>query len=111
MSWQADADAAVLTTLLGTFDHKPVWDQAKPPHDTKTVVGHKRNFGSTETEHVNSYGVSGAEFIVKASDFAAAPEKFDTFNVGGEIYTAVDVVPQRGFNNQVILYRCYCRGK
>ena len=111
MSWQTDADNAVLVTLLGTFDHQPVWDQAKPPHATKTVVGHKRNFGSAETEHVNAYGVSGVEIIVAASDFASAPEKFDTFDVGGEKYTVVDVIPQRGFNNTVIIYRCYSRGK
>ena len=111
MSWQADADAAVLTTLLGTFDHNPVWKQAKPPHDTKTVVGHKRNFGSNETELVNAYGIDGVELIVKASDFTLAPEKFDRFTVGGEVYTVTDVKAQRGFNNAVILYRCYSRGK
>ena len=111
MSWQDDADAAVLTSLLATFDHAPVWEQAQPPHSTKTVVGHKRNFGSAETEHVNAYGVSGVELIVQASDFTTAPSKFDTFNVGGEKYTVVDVIPQRGFNNQIIIYRCYSRGK
>ena len=111
MTWQTDADGAVLTALLTTFDHAPVWDQAKPPHATKTVVGHKRNFGSDETEHVNAYGVSGAEVIVRASDFASPPEKFDTYTIGNEKYTIVDVVPQRGFNNQIIIYRCYSRGK
>ena len=111
MTWQTDADAAVLTTLLGTFDHKPVWTQAKPPHATKTVVGHKRNFGSNETELVNAYGIDGVELIVKASDFATAPEKFDKFTVDTEVYTVTDVKPQRGFNNSVIIYRCYSRGK
>ena len=111
MTWQTDADAAVLTTLLGTFDHKPVWDQAKPPHANKTVTGHKRGFGADETELVNAYGVNGCEMIVKASDFAAQPEKFDQFTVGSERYTVDAVRPQRGFNNSVILYRCFCKGK
>ena len=111
MTWQDDADGAVLTSLLATFNHAPVWEQAHPPLATNTVVGHKRNFGSTETEHVNAYGVSGAELIVQASDFTIPPAKFDTFKVGGEKYTVVDVVPQRGFNNKVIIFRCYSRGK
>ena len=111
MSWQSDADAAVLTTLLGTFDHAPVWRMAAPPHTSKTVVGHKRNFGSAETELVNAYGIDGCEIIVKASDFPTPPAKFDRFTIDGEVFTITDAKPQRGFNNSIILYRCYSRGK
>ncbi len=48
MSWQTDSDAALLGIVLKTFDHAPVWKQAKPPHETATVVGHVKRFGSKE---------------------------------------------------------------
>ena len=111
MTWQTDADTALLTTLLGTFDHAPVWRQAQAPHTTQTVVGHKRNFGASETELVGAYGIDGCEIICKAASFPTPPTKFDRFTIDGEVFTVTDVKPQRGFNNSVILYRCFSRGK
>ena len=111
MTWQADADAAVLGQLLSTFDHAPVWRQAQAPHNTKTVVGHVRNFGSAETEVVASYGIDGVEIICRAKDFVVPPMKFDRFTIGNLVYTAQDVKEQRGFQNQLLVYRIFCKGK
>ena len=111
MTWQTEGDAALLKVVLQTFDHGPVWRQAKPPNTTNQVIGHIRRFGSSENELVNSYGVNGVEIICQADTFPVPPSKFDRFTIDTEIFTATDVKPQRGFDNKLIFYRIYCKGK
>ena len=107
--WQQDSDVAIIA-LLDTFDHGPIYVNAKTQAGKK-VVGHFRPFGSAEQEHINAYGVSGGEVIVKSVQFNTPPEKFDKFIFNFEQYVTIDVVPVRGFANVIIAYRCFVKGK
>lgn len=109
MSWQADSNAATIN-VLQTFNHRPMWDQAKAPRAKKIVTGHRRNFRSDETEYVNAYGSHGVEIICLAADFPEEPVKFDRFTVAGEVYTVKDVRHKNGFDNTVLFYACLCTG-
>lgn len=111
MSWQTTADYAQVGILLATFNHQPRWMQAQAPHTDLVVKGFRRYFGSEEVEYINSHGAKGAEIICDLATFnGMAPEKFDRFEVDGEIFTvqAVKVIP--GHTNSRLIVRCYCHG-
>ena len=110
MTWKNDADAAMVSTVLAKYDHKPTWKQNKTPSLTKVVRGHLRQFRSDETDLINAYGVHGVEIICDAASFPTAPIKFDEFDLNGEVYTVNDVRIQNGFDNTPIVYRCLCKG-
>ena len=103
-------DQALLQLLsMPEFNHSPTWTQAKPPNASKVVTGHRRFIGSDEETLINAYGTGSIEMISKAADFTAIPEKFDEFNVKGDIYIVHDVKHQIGFNGTVLFYRCFCK--
>lgn len=109
MAWQGDADSSILQ-VLDTFNHRPTWQQTKAPLASKSVTGHLRTFKADESEYINAYGEQGVEIICKATDFSIPPEKFDRFEVGADVYVVHAVKEQRGFRNNLIVYRCLCRG-
>ena len=106
-------DQATLTMLsLREFDHSPTWTQTKPPHQSKTVIGHIRNLGNNDIELINAYGNDAFECTAKAQDFPVTPVKFDKMTLAdGRTFVIQDVRSQIGYNGTVILYKMYLKGK
>ena len=95
MTWQTEGDAALLKVVLQTFDHGPVWRQAKPPNATNKIIGHIRRFGSSENELVNSYGVNGVEIICQAELDASVLLKMNWLIVTGSMALRLYAKPIR----------------
>ena len=106
-------DQATLTMLsLREFDHSPTWTATKPPHESKTVIGHVRNLGSNDIELINAYGADAFECTCKAADFPIQPLKFDKITLAdGRSFVVQDVRSQIGYNGTIILYKMYLKGK
>jgi hypothetical protein len=109
MTWQTDANAAVMQ-LLRTFDHGLTWREAKPPHGTQQVVSHARHFTGDEVDLINSWGETGVEIFVDANSIPKEPVKFDTFTLAGEKWTVGAVHNMYGFTNNLLFYKIYARG-
>lgn len=92
--------------LLGT---NFTWNQAKSPNGTAQAVCGIKTVGAKDIELINSYGIGAKVLTIKAASLPVPPEKFDEFTVNGEVYTADAVHPVR-INDQIVGYKCYCRG-
>ena len=106
-------DTAIINMLrMREFNHNPTWTEAKPPHDTKRIVGHVRNLGNNDTELINTYGNDALEATCLAADFPKAPIKFDKLTLAdGRILIVQDVRTQIGFNGAVLIYKLYLKGR
>lgn len=92
--------------LLGT----PVtWNQAKSPNQTATFTSGLKTVGAKDIELINSYGIGSKIFTTKVSSTPVPPEKFDELVVNNESYT-IDAVHAVRINDQIVGYKCYCRG-
>ena len=107
--WQQDADRAVMS-LLGTFNNKVTWREAKAPNATQVIVAHVRHFTGDEAELINAWGSTGVEIFIDAKSIPQEPVKFDTFELDGEKWVAGAVHNMHGFSNNLLLYRVYARG-
>lgn len=115
LTWQSDADAAILSRMLAVFDHKPEWRQSALSQRSLIVRGFRRQYTGEEVDMLNTYGVKGAEFILDAASFGTeVPVKLDqlvvTIGATTEYYTIDKVGHIPGFSNSLLLYRCACYG-
>lgn len=110
-------DAGTQSNLRGAFEQvlslagsSMTWRQTKAPHASKTVVGYIRMVGKDEIELINAYGMNAKILTLAAKDFTVKPEKFDTFVVGADKYTA-SAIQDVMLNNAVAFYKVYLRGQ
>ena len=94
---------------IDTLGIPMVWTHTKTSA-TANLVGGMRIASDEDTGLIQSYGIGARIITIKAAGLTGAPEKFDRFTVGTEVYIAENVAPVH-LNAQLIGYRVYIKGK
>jgi len=94
---------------IDTLGIPMVWTHTKTSA-TANLVGGMRIASDEDSAIVQSMGIGARIITLKAAGLTAAPEKFDRFAVGNEVYIADSVHPVH-LNAQLIGYRVYIKGK
>ena len=95
--------------VVGLLGVPSTWTQAKPPHGTAAINVGLKTAGPKDVEIVNAFGIDAKILTIRAIDMTTPPEKFDTFTVNGERFTA-DAVHPVLLNGTVIGWKIYIRG-